>query len=196
VGKHILKVTHHSGIALWIGEVKMPEHKLQCYIKSIKSDTSDIIESSKPVILYFTMIFVVCLIMMAVAWFLFVGIDQFVVMIAPFITMIKPFFTQYNTYMISMILVDILILSLVYISMKSFDEDIKSVSVQIVVSLISLVTLYVVNGILLYSSPYSIRPELFNGWSYITVESVINFVIITIGVFLVRAYVRCEKKEE
>lgn len=173
----------------------MSNHKLQCYVKSIKSDTSDIIESSKPAVLYCIAIVLASLITIAVGWFLFVGLDQLVLILKPFVDMVVPFFTQYKTYIILMILLDIFILYAVYLWSKSNDTDINNVSVQVVVSSMLLFSLWIVNAIILSSQNYSTKPEIFYGWSYVVWESIINFVIITIGVFLIRAYVRCEGKE-
>jgi hypothetical protein len=173
----------------------MTENKLQCYIKSVKHDTKNVVTTIIP--FFWCCVKITCAVTVAatILFLLMVGYRSAMDAIIPFTPVIMQYISQYNLYLVGLFGIDICILYAVRGLMKDPDPTTKDPTGQIGLSLIALACLFGVNVLLISCGSASYNPSRFDGWSYMTWETAINAILIVIGIFLMRAYVRCEELE-
>jgi len=185
----------------------MTSKKMQCYVKSVKTDTSSILEDLKPAIISFLIKFSILIGVM----FSFVIFFTIITYGEPYIKAVfeainslfkvmlsQVFVTQYNVYMVIMIILDVVILLCVREMMVTVNGDPgdRSPYSQTLFSIMFLFLLFAFNGILVILSWDSTKPELVVGWSFMLGETIINMIVVVVGILLYRAYLKCENKIE
>jgi hypothetical protein len=166
--------------------------KVQCYVKSVKSDARHIAQSLITPALKWVL--VVALIVIAGAVFLFLAVvimNTVTAVAVPYLMKLTPLLTQHTVYIIGLVAIDLLVLAYIKWAQDGEDESLKGVNEQVILGLLPPVLLLVFNGLILVLAS-DINPERVIGWSYMLAESVINAVVLVLGILLVRAYVRCE----
>ena len=183
----------------------MTSKKMQCYVKSVKTDTSSILEDLKPAIISFLIKFSILIGVMFsfVIFFTIITYGEpyikavFEVVNSLFKVMLSQVFvTQYNVYMVIMIILDVVILLCVREMMVTVNGDPgdRSPYSQTLFSIMFLFLLFAFNGILVILSWDSAKPELVVGWSFMLGETIINMIVVVSGILLYRAYLKCENK--
>jgi hypothetical protein len=105
------------------------------------------------------------------------------------------FATQYNAYLVIMILVDLIMFWCIRdVMVSNGDLRDRSPYSQTLLSIMFLFALFVVNGILVIVSWGLTKPELYVGWSFMICETIINMIVVVVGILLIRAYLKCENK--
>jgi uncharacterized membrane protein len=112
------------------------------------------------------------------------------------ISAVVSLFTQYTAYIVIIIGVDILILNAVKNTQtkpefQSADRDAFN---QVLISAFIVGVIFMANAMFTWAV-YQAPDVTYHSWSYMILESLINVVLLVMGIFLVRAYVRCEKLE-
>ena len=184
----------------------MTSKKMQCYVKSVKTDTSSILEDLKPAIISFLIKFSILIGVMFsfVIFFTIITygepylIAAFGVINSLFKVMVSSVFaTQHNAYLVIMILVDLIMVWFIRdVMVSNGDLSNRSPYSQILFSIMFLFVLFVVNGSLVILSWASTKPEQFVGWSLMICETIINMIVVVVGILLYRAYLKCENKIE
>jgi len=182
----------------------MTSKKMQCYVKSVKTDTDSILKDLKPAIISFLIKFsiVIGLLLVILIGFMIITYSEpyikaaFEVINSLFKVMLSTVFTtQYNGYLVIMILADLIIFWCIRNVMVSNGDLIDRLPfTQTLSSIMLLFVLFVVNGILVILSWDSTKPELLVGWSFMLGETIINMIVVVAGILLYRAYLKCENK--
>jgi hypothetical protein len=183
----------------------MTSKKMQCYVKSVKTDTSSILEDLKPAIISFLIKFSILIGVMFSLAILFTIITYgepyikaaFEVINSLFTVMLSiVFVTQYNAYLVIMIILDVVIFLCVREMMVNTNVDSRDrlPYSQTLFSIMFLFLLFAFNGILVILSWGSTKPELVVGWSFMLCETIINMIVVVVGILLYRAYLKCENK--
>jgi hypothetical protein len=182
----------------------MTSKKMQCYVKSVKTDTDSILEDLTPAIISFLVKFSILIGVMFSFVILFTIITYgelyikaaFEVINSLFKVMLSTVFTtQYNGYLVIMILADLIIFWCIRnVMVSNGDLNDRLPFTQTLSSIMLLFVLFVVNGILVILSWGSTKPELVVGWSFMLGETIINMIVVVAGILLYRAYLKCENK--
>jgi len=172
----------------------MEEQKLQCYIKSMKSDAAKTAESIIPfgkwigksiVIIGGAMLLGVS-ILYAMFELLPIALEYLSNITLPYITDLQ--WTQYNVYLIAMICIDFILILMIK---PEEGNGLGEAPMDVGPSLGVIFGVFIVNAACTLMSRSSMDEE-FASWSYMIGETIINMVLMVIGIFLVRAYIRCK----
>ena len=183
----------------------MTNKKMQCYVKSVKTDTDSILKDLRPAIINFLSIFCVLIgavFTLGIALTIITYSEPYIKVVfeaicSLFTVLLSPaFVTQYNVYLLLMIILDLVIFCSIRETMVVENEDPsdRSPYSQTLGSILFLVALFALNSILVIISWDSTKPELVVGWSFMICETIINMVGVVVGILLYRAYLKCENK--
>jgi hypothetical protein len=182
----------------------MTNKKMQCYVKSVRTDTDSILKDLKPAIISFLIKFSILIGVM----FSFMILFTIVTYGEPYITSVfgvidsllkmmlsQGIFTQYNTYLIIMILIDLAVLWFVREAMttSNFDSSDRAPFSQIVFGIMALFLVFAFNSVVVVAC-FTLSSEQFVGWSFMLSETIINMIGVIVGILLIRAYLKCENK--
>lgn len=180
----------------------MTNKKMQCYVKSVKTDADSILTKLKPAIINFLIVvgvligflLAIVLINMVLEYSQPYIKALFDVIGSLFVMVFQGFFTSYNTYLVCMIVFDFIIFLFIRITMtdSDFNADERDPFLHVLNSVVVLFVLFAFNGILVIMTWDS--PERFVGWSFMICETVINMIVVVAGILLYRAYLKCENK--
>jgi hypothetical protein len=170
----------------------MTENKLQCYIKSVKHDTKDVFTTILPIVINGILLVGAVAVVAVIGYLITIGGRLLLEVSTPIIPVIMPYLSQYNLYLVVLLGVDICILYVTKVFMTSTGEEIKDPTGQIGLGLIVLFFVFFFNALPVSNSPL-FNPPQFIGWTYMVWETAINAILLIIGIFLMRAYVRCEQ---
>jgi hypothetical protein len=168
----------------------MTENKLQCYVKSLKSDvikvTTESVSPLKKGVLNLLLLVAIGLIGIGIIYVMFEVLVPFLETIG---TRMEPVITehvtQYGTYLAILVVIDLLL----WYAIRS-EPDKSDVVGDVHLSLILLIGFFGVNAVFTYGSPAD------SGWSYMIIETVVNAVVLITGILLLRAHTKCKKPDE
>jgi len=182
----------------------MTSKKMQCYVKSVKTDTDSILKDLKPAIISFLIKFSILIGVIFTLVILFTTItygEPYLIAVFEVINSLlkmmlsQGIFTQYNTYLIIMILIDLAVLWFVREAMTAtfFDSSDREPFSQIVFGIMALFLVFAFNAVVVVAC-FTTSSEKFVGWSFMLGETVINMIVVVVGILLYRAYLKCENK--
>ena len=182
----------------------MTSKKMQCYVKSVKTDTDSILKDLKPAIISFLIKFSILIGVIFTLVILFTTItygEPFLIAVFEVINSLlkmmlsQGIFTQYNTYLIIMILIDLAVLWFVREAMTAtfFDSSDREPFSQIVFGIMALFLVFAFNAVVVVAC-FTTSSEKFVGWSFMLSETIINMIVVVAGILLYRAYLKCENK--
>ena len=182
----------------------MTSKKMQCYVKSVKTDTDSILKDLKPAIISFLIKFSILIGVIFTLVILFTTItygEPYLIAVFEAINSLlkmmlsQGIFTQYNTYLIIMILIDLAVLWFVREAMTAtfFDSSDREPFSQIVFGIMALFLVFAFNAVVVVAC-FTTSSEKFVGWSFMLSETIINMIVVVAGILLYRAYLKCENK--
>jgi len=182
----------------------MTSKKMQCYVKSVKTDTDSILKDLKPAIISFLIKFSILIGVIFTLVILFTTItygEPYLIAVFEVINSLlkmmlsQGIFTQYNTYLIIMILIDLAVLWFVREAMTAtfFDSSDREPFSQIVFGIMALFLVFAFNAVDVVAC-FTTSSEKFVGWSFMLGETIINMIVVVAGILLYRAYLKCENK--
>ena len=188
----------------------MTSKKMQCYVKSVKTDTDSILTKLKPAIINFLIRFsiVIGLLLVTLIGFMIIAYSEpyikavFEVIDSLFAMAFQDFFTQCNTYLVCMIVIDFVIFLFIRMIMtdSTFNADERDPFSHVLTSVGALFLLFAVNGIMVFvvmdnNGVYTAGNwDKLQGWSFMLGETIINMIVVVAGILLYRAYLKCENK--
>jgi hypothetical protein len=183
----------------------MTNKKMQCYVKSVRTDTDSILKDLKPAIINFLIKFSILIGVMFTVAILFTIItygEPYIISVFGVIDSLlkmmlsQGIFTQYNTYLIIMILIDLTVLWFVRDAMttSNFDSSDRAPFSQIVFGIMVLFLVFAFNAVVMVACFMTSSEGKFVGWSFMLSETIINMIVVVVGILLIRAYLKCENK--
>jgi hypothetical protein len=188
----------------------MTNKKMQCYVKSVKTDTDGILTKLKPAIINFFIsvgVLIGFLLVIALISMVLIYSQQYIKALfdaigSLFAIVFQDFLTQYNTYLVCMIVIDFISFLFIRVSMTDsiFNADERDPYGHVLNSVGALFVLFAFNGMMVFitmsnDGVYTAGNwDELQGWSFMLCETAINMIVVVAGILLYRAYLKCENK--